>query len=240
MSMMALIAAGTLGAADPKIQDVTSRNLQDVSFTARVGSANQRELAKINEDFANSYRFKASNVWIKEPLKLRMESKVEDTSIFFIVNGTTRLVRIPKARINQKEDLSKSPGKRQTPLDFGLLPPSLFRDFFQGKFVRTETRGDFAGCHVFDLTYVPSLKDGTRHRVWVDPKTRFTAKSEWYSQFGGTLMATFVYDQAKEFNGVWIPTRATVRNADDKVGGTTSYSAVKVNQGLADSLFKVD
>jgi outer membrane lipoprotein-sorting protein len=240
MSMVATIVVGTMLAAEPRILDVTARNLQDVAFTARVGSANQRELAKINTDFANSYRFKSSNVWIKEPLKLRMESKVEDTSIFFIVNGTTRLVKIPKARINQREDLSRAPGKRQTPLDFGLLTPSLFGDFFQGKFVRTETRGEFAGCHVFDLTYVPALKDGTRHRVWIDPKTRFTAKREWYSQFGGALMATFVYDQAREFNGVWIPTRVTVKNAEDKVGGATNYVSVRVNQGLPDSLFKVD
>jgi outer membrane lipoprotein-sorting protein len=240
MNMLALVATAGFLADEPKIQDVSARALKDVSFTARVGSANQRELAKINEDFASSYRFKSSNVWIKEPLMLRMESKVEDTQIFFIVNGTKRLVRIPRARINQKEDLSKAPGKRQTPLDFGLLVPSLFNGFFQGRFVRTESRGDFAGDHVFDLTYVPSLKDGTRQRVWVDPKMRFTTKREWYSQFGGTLMGTFVYDQPKEVGGVWVPTRVTVRNADDKVAGTTSYTGIKVNQGLSESLFKVD
>ena len=39
-------------------------------------------------DFSQSYRFKSSEVWIKEPFKLKMESKVQDMKITFIVNSS--------------------------------------------------------------------------------------------------------------------------------------------------------
>lgn len=225
--------------ADPTMSSYVQTGFKDAAFSAKVQSANQKELAKINQDFAKSYRFKSSNIWLKEPMKLRMESRVEDTDIFFIVNGGKKLVRVPRANINQRDDVSKSPGKRQTPLDFGLLTPSLFNNFFQAKFVRTETGGDFKGDAVFDLTYVPILDDSSRHRIWVDAKTKFTEKREWYSQ-QGYLMAVFTYDQAKQFGSVWIPTHMQVKNADGKVGGSTQYTSVKVNVGLEDSMFKVD
>lgn len=234
-----LLAVGAALAPEQSINSYVSNSFKDMAFTAKVGSANQKELAKINQDFAKSYRFKSSNVWLKEPMKLRMEARVEDTDIFFIVNGGKKLIKIPRAKIDTKDDVSKAPGKRQTPLDFGLLTPSLFNNFFQAKFVRTEGSGDYKGYGVFDLTYVPSLDDSSRHRVWVSSKSKFTAKREWYSQ-QGYLMATFIFDQPKEFGSVTIPTHMSVRNADGKTGGTSSYSNVRVNIGLDDSLFKID
>lgn len=236
---MSILFTVLASAADPTISSYVQNSFRDLSFTAKVQSAKQGELAKINQDFAKSYRFSSSNVWLKEPMKLRMESKVEDTDIFFIVNGGKKLVRVPRANINQRDDVSKAPGKRQTPLDFGLLTPSLFDGFLKATYVRTESRGDYSGYVVFDLTYIPKLDDSSRYRVWIDPAKKFTAKREWYSQ-AGFLMATFTYEQAKEYGGVWIPSKVTVKNADGKVGGSTGYANVKVNTGLADSLFKVD
>jgi len=236
---MSIIFLAMASAADPNISSYVQTAFRDLSFTAKVESSKQSELAKINQDFAKSYRFSSSKVWLKEPMKLRMEAKVEDTDIFFIVNGGKKLVRVPRANINQRDDVSKSPGKRQTPLDFGLLTPSLFDGFLKSAYVRTENRGDYSGDLVFDLTYIPKLDDSSRYRVWIDPVKKFTAKREWYSQ-AGFLMATFTYEQPKEYGGVWIPSRVTVKNAEGKLGGATGYVNIKVNSGLADSLFKVD
>lgn len=238
--MTALLALAAFAPADPAISSYVQAGLEDLSFTAKVLSAKQAELKKINQDFSVSYRFSSSKVWIKEPLMLRMESTVDDTQIFYIVNGSRRLVSVPRTGLRQREDLSRAPGKRQTPLDFGLLTPSLFRNFFDAKYVRTEQRGDLKGCLVFDLTYVPSMDDTSRHRVWVHPTLKFTPKREWYSQNGGYLVATFNYTDVKPVNGVNVPTKVTVSNADGKVAGSTGYQNVKANTGLAASLFKVD
>lgn len=236
---MSILTLVLLTGPEQSISSYVQGKFKDLAFTAKVQSSKQGELAKINQDFAKSYRFSSSKVWLKEPMKLRMESRVEDTDIFFIINGGKKLVRIPRANINQRDDVSKSPGKRQTPLDFGLLTPSLFSGFLKAAFVRTEARGDYSGHAVFDLTYITSLDDSSRYRVWVDPDKKFTAKREWYSQ-AGYLMATFTYEQPQEYSGVWIPTKVTVKNADGKFGGSTAYQGIKVNAGISDSLFKVD
>lgn len=232
--LVAAVAALTIGQAPSQnITAYAQASLKDATFTAKVDSANQRELAKINKDFAQSYRFRQMSVRMKEPFKLRLESTVDDTQIFFIINGGTKLIRVPRAGITDRQDVSLKPGMRQTALDFGLIPPSLFSNFFQAKFVRQERRDN---TMVFDLTYVPRLDDKSRYRVWVDPQRKYTVRREWYSQWGN-LMATFLYEEPKQVGGVWFPTKVTVRNAENKVGGVTRYSNLAANTGIDEALF---
>lgn len=237
--MLTAIAIAVVAAQAPKIDNFWQDDLKDASFNAKAVAANQGELRKINKDFAQSYRLmgNAGFVRLKEPFKVRIEGKESDTVIQFVINGTNRLVRVPRSNINVRTNLAMKPGQRQTILDFGLIAPSLFKDLFQAKFVRTDrTTGD----PVFDLTYFSNLDDTTRHRVWIDKERKFTVKREWYSQIDGRLMATFLYENPKQVGGVWMPTKVTVRNADNKVAGIMNYEGLKVNTGLDDSLFKVD
>lgn len=233
IAALALVAVSAPGQAAVKIDDLVQSGLHDATFTAQVVSANHAELAKINKDFAQSYRFKSMSVRLKEPYKLRLDSKLDDQDIRFIINGTTRHLIVPKAGIKQREDLSDEPGKRQTLLDFGLLSPSLFNGLLDGAFVRTDRA---TGAHVFDLTYEPAYRYAVRYRVWIDPAKRFTFKREWYGR-KGNLMAIFHYEEPRQFGSVWLPTRLSVRNAENKLAGVTEYKNLKVNSGLADSIF---
>lgn len=233
---LTLIAAAALSLQEPKIEDVLQKSLKSATFTAVVGSAKQTELQKINKDFAQSYRFKSMDVWMKEPFKIRMESKVDDTDMLMIFNGPVRKLSIPKARLSQKINLAEEPGKRQTAFDFGFIPASLFDGYFVAKFVRTE-RG--SGELIFDVTYAPGLKDKSRHRVWIDPDKKVLTKRQWYANWGGHLMATFEYSKPVQQGGVWVPTSITVINAEGKQAGTTNYTNVKLNPTLEDALFNV-
>ncbi len=220
----------------PAISDYWQADFRDAQFTWTVTSANFAELQKINKDFATSQRFKFAEVRMKEPFKLRLESTVEDTKITFVVNGTQKWVRIPRSNLTVKENVAKSPGKRQTILDFGLLAPSLFEGLFQAAYVRNDRA---LNTPVFDLTYVPALKDKTRQRIWVDPEKHFIIKREWYSQLDSRLQATFTYSEPVKVNGVWFPTKLVVRNADNKIAGQSSYSNPKINEGIAESFFTI-
>lgn len=233
MSLTILIVA-SIALRDPVIEDVLQTGLRTVSFSAEVGKARQSELRKINKDFAQSFRFKKLDVWLKEPFKVRLESMVGDTSIVMVINGPKKLYRIPKANLKQREDLSKDPGKRQTAFDFGLITPSLFDGFFQAEYVRKDRR---TGELVFDVTYVPSLKYKARHRIWVDPEKKLVTKRQWYANRGGHLMATFEYQDPVQSGGVWFPTKIYVRNADNVLAGTTTYKNIKINASIADKLF---
>ncbi|MBI3721813.1 MAG: hypothetical protein HY248_04595, partial [Fimbriimonas ginsengisoli] len=129
--MSPLAALLLLAAHDgPKIDDFVQPRLHDASFTARVEKGDQNELAKINKDFGQAYRFQFTNVKVKEPFKLRLETNVEDTEITYVINGARQMYWIPKARIHISKDFSSEPGRRQSALDFGLLTPSLFESLF--------------------------------------------------------------------------------------------------------------
>ena len=235
MTFTATVLAAAIGQS-VSISDVYQSGLKDATFTATVDKAVIKELKKINNDFASSYRVKSTSVQLKEPFKMRLESNVEGNSITFILNGSSRLFKVSPAGIKQRENLAKSPGKRQTLFDYGLLTPSLFSNFFVASFVRTE-RG--SGDAVFDVTYIKSLDDTTRHRIWVDVDKKFVTKREWYSQNGGHLMATFTYSNPKQYGSVWIPTKLSVSNADRAFAGSLNYSNIKVNTGLSESIFSV-
>ncbi|MCG9895538.1 MAG: outer membrane lipoprotein-sorting protein [Fimbriimonadaceae bacterium] len=238
MSLLTLIATAALSQSGPSIRTFVQDNLRDFSFQTRNISADQRELRKINRDFGQAYRFDTTRFTYKEPMMLRGEATVEDQSVVYIINGTTRRYRIPRAGLNSREDLSKDPGKRQTSLDFGILTPSLFNNFLTAKFVREDSR---TGAAVFDLTYVPALRDATRHRVWVDKEKGITIRREWYSRFdGGRLQATFFYEDPVRVSGVWIPQRMRVVNADGRQAGVTAYERITANTGVSDALFAVN
>lgn len=233
---LALIVATALVVQKPTLESVLLTEFKSASFEAVVGSAKQSELRKINKDFGQSYRFKRSNVWMKEPFKIRIETKVDDSPILFIVNGTKRKYSLPNNGLSTTLELANEPGQRQTALDFGLLPPSLFKDFFVGTYVRTDRR---TGEYVFDITHNPKTKYTARHRIWIDPEKKAVTKRQWYAHRGGHLQATFEYLDHVKVNGVWFPTKLTVKNADNKLAGTTTYKNVKINMTLSNDLFKI-
>jgi len=235
MTIAFLVAVAATGQT-PKIDDLLQTSLKSLSFTATVGNAKQIELQKINKDFAQSYRFKTMDVYMKEPFMIRMETKVDDSEILMIINGPVRKLSIPKARISTRLNLKDEPGKRQTAFDFGLTTPSLFDGYFKADFIRTERA---TGQHIFDVTYGPGLADKSRHRIWIDPAKKMVTKRQWYANWGGHLMATFDYSDPVQQGGVWLATTISVTNAEGKLAGTTTYKNMKVNPTLADSLFDV-
>lgn len=233
MTTIFALAALAPAVQSPKIDAYIQPNFRDASFTAKVVKKNQDELKKINDDFGQGYRFNSTIVRMKEPFKLRLDANVEDTTVTYVVNGTRRLIKVPRLRVNTKQDLSEDPGQRQTFMDFGVLTPSLFNGLFDAKFVRVDRA---TGDIVYDLTYEPRFKDKTRYRVWIDSDKKYVTKREWYHR-KGRMVATFVYDAPVSDNGVTMPSRLTVKNGDDVVAGVTRYEGVKLNTGLSEDLF---
>lgn len=214
-------------------KDIVQPAFKDAKFVAKVISGNQKELKKVNDDFAQSYRFTTTTAYLKEPFMLRMEAEVEDTKLMYIVNGGRKYYKIG-SKIGIPLDVSKAPGKRQTVFDFGILTPALFQNFMEAKFIRTERNTNEL---VFDITYIKSLDDSSRYRIWVDPAKKVVNKRVWFNQEGRQL-ATFDYDLPKNEGGVWFPTKCTVRNNDSKVAGVTEYQKVTINKGVDQNLFK--
>jgi hypothetical protein len=215
------------------IDDYVQTRLQVLRATIRQQTANQRELEKINKDFANSYRIKQMTARYKEPTKMRLESKVGVVNVVYIINGNRK--HVSAGPIKNTDDISNAPGKRQTLMDFGILT-SGFMKLVHARFLRYDMVGGVRSP-VFELTWANS-DDTSKHHVWMDGKTRTIVKRQWYNQ-QGKLMATFYYKNPVEAApGVWVPTRVEVYNAEGKLGGVTTYVDLYVNEDLPDSLFQ--
>jgi outer membrane lipoprotein-sorting protein len=227
------LAAVCATEAPPSLNDIVQRSFEDASFRARLVRSDQRALQRINRDFALPYQFQFTDVRIKEPFMLRVEARVEDTSLVFVLNGANRLYRIPGLG-SRREDVSDSPGKRQTVMDFGVLSPALFEDLFKATFVSTDRA---SGTHVFDITY--QRDDTSRHRVWIDKEKRVLTKREWFNQ-DNELMASIVYEEPKMDAGIWFPTKVSVLNADGRVAAVTEYQNLKLNRGIMDDVFRTE
>ncbi|MCH8274377.1 MAG: outer membrane lipoprotein-sorting protein [Armatimonadetes bacterium] len=231
--MLALAAVTLATAALPTFDDAVQTGLKDIAFSVKVVSAKRAELRKINRDFAISYEAKEVKVQWKEPMKLRLTSKVNGQALTYLVVGSKKTYHIPRLRLKKTEDISKSPGKRQTLLDFGMISPSMSKSFLKGSYVRTDREGRL----IFDVNY-QYAGDTSRHRVWIDAGKRYVVKRMWFNR-KGQLMATFDYTEPVEANGLWIPTKLTVRNAEGKVAGVSRFESIKVNGGIPDSVFKL-
>jgi len=226
-------SAGFATAQSQDINDYVQTRLLDLRATVRQQTANQRELAKINKDFANSYRIKQMTARYKEPSKMRLESKLGVVNVLYIINGNYK--HVSAGPIKHTDDISNAPGKRQSLMDFGILTPS-FMKLVNAKFLRYDQEGGVR-YPVFELTWANS-DDTSKHIVWMDGKTRTVVKRQWYNQ-QGKLMATFYYKNPLEAApGIWVPTRVEVYNAEGKLGGVTTYVNLHVNEGLPDSLFQ--
>lgn len=217
----------------PSIDSYT-QPIKDISFTMDTKSGNQAELRKISKDFGEAYRFDHMTFKIKDSFQIRGETKVEDTSILMIMSDGIRVFRAPRQNLNIKKDVKNHPGQRQTIFEFGLVTPQLFDGFMVSKFVRND-RG--TGDVVFDMNFNPKFGDTTRYRVWIDPARKFTTKKEWYGQ-DGNLKATFYFTNPEKVGSFYVPTLATVKNAEGNTAGALNYSHFAINIGLADSLFK--
>ena len=221
------------------LADLTTR-VTDLQATMRIVKYDTKELEKIGGDFARSYQLhdilRAITLEYKQPDKLRLSGKSLIGKASIIMNGSLRCSRLP-LQPKKIEDLSASPVKRQSILEYGgLLTPETLT-FMQGKFVREESLED-QPASVFDLTYKGSLS-GSHFRVWLDQKTHVTLKREWYSS-AGKLKATFYYQNPKEVaSGLWLPTQMEVKNPEGISAAITTLDDIKVNQGLSDDLFAI-
>lgn len=219
-------------------RDITEyiTKLSDLQARMRITQMDAKELEKIGKDFSMTYQIRNVTLQYKQPDKLRLSGKIHLLGeAQLIVNGTTRFYSVP--RLPKKiEDLERSPAKRLSLLEYGgLLSPETLR-FMQGRFLREESV-DGEKRLVFDMTYQGGA--ASHYRLWIDPETRIVCKREWLDG-DDQLKATFLYSEPREVGeGVWLPTRIEVRNAEGATAATSTLESVKVNQGLSDDLFAI-
>jgi len=224
----------------PNIQSYVVKNLQDFEAYIHLVRYNAEAARRINKDFGLIYEWmqKARGdllVRYKEPDKFRLDGRFGASKGVFIVNETTQIVRL-SIGFKDVRDLGKSPGKRKTLLDMGLISPDYL----------SYTEADFQGvrpfkgtpCAVFRISYRDKSLDTSFRLVWIDPRTRVTLKREEYSQ-EGKLLSIWYYKNIREVaSGLYMPTEIEVDDDQGTLAGETAYRDIRVNIPMPDSLFE--
>ena len=238
--LAALAAAGPLatraGADEEselraKIRAATG-DFKDFKMDTRIAYSNQKELAVIGKDYGKSYQFKTSQIIFKAPDKVKVTSTAGLVNVSYIITGNTK--RIRAGLLKKTEDISNEPHKKQTPLDVGVVTEAIWKQF---RVDNVKMEGTAANP-TYVLTLSLSNSPQKKQYIWVDGKDLRLLKREKH-EADGSLKSRYVYSEHKEYKGVvWVPGEQRVYNKNGKLAGTTAYSNIKVNTGVADGVFQ--
>ena len=217
--------------AAPSIQSLTSTNIKTLQASSEIVTENQDVLKTISGDIALAYRLHQGSLTYAQPGKLRIEATIPHLATgYYIINGNRKLTVAPF--VHQVQDTTGAPGKRQSLLDFGLVPPELLADY-NATFLRHE-----AGLLCFQLQ--PKQRGETeKDLVWIDPKTHITTQRYNYDRDGKLTKILRYVNPVQVAPGIWVPTRVELYNTQSKLAGATVYQNIRVNQPVSDSLFKI-
>lgn len=233
LALLALLAiAAPRAFAAPGIGSVVNTKVKDYRATATLSDADLDALRKIGKDYADSYRFKTMQAYLKEPGKIRFEMKALMLTFTYVINGNTKYTSVPTLHIQNTKDITTAPQTRQTSLELGFITKSSLADF-NSKFVRMDGKRQ-----VFELRFKRKDQAGKKIVLWVDPEKKILTRRDLYNS-DGKLKARFDYSSPRQVaTGIWMPTRITVHNAAGQFGGATTYAGIRVNTGIPDKLFQ--
>jgi len=230
--LIAFVACGYAQAdVKSRIAHATS-GFKDACLKCKVVYANRSELKKVSRDFATSYEFKNTTVYYKAPDKMKIEGKLGWFKAAVVINGNLKGIHIP-VRGWQMDDIKDAPHKRQTDLDLGIISDSLWHNYVV---LSTDEERCPDGSQ-YKITFVWSNSRDKKQVAWVDAERLCLLKLKRFES-DGSLIATYLYSDHKQVNGIWVPTRVDVYNREGKLAGATECYDVKINCGLPDSVFK--
>ncbi len=229
--LLLLPALRAPAAPSPDINKYTSTNVKTLQLSSDIVTENQGELKKISGDIALAYRLHRGSMQYEQPGKLRINASVP---IFgaghYTINGNKKATVAPF--YHRVQDVTGAPGKKQTLLDFGLVPPELLSEY----------DATYLGVQngLVEYQLLPKIKtEPLKNIVWIDPKTKITVQRYNYDR-DGKLSKWFLYkNPAQIAPGVYIPTRVELYNPQNKLAGATVYQNIKVNQPLSEDTFKI-
>lgn len=239
-SMLALMVisanayAGPVSEQDLKAKiEMASKGFEDISATVVVREKNKEALTKVHEGSAVLYDFQSAQLQIKTPDRIRIESKLGMVKVEYIVADGKKIFRAPKIKMNKTSDYSNMPAKLQRLLDFGIVTPQLW----VGRHVEIveDAEANSNGEIKLKLTW---LTGDAINYAWID------AANFWLKRFEkrdgqDNLISSVVYSNPQNVgNVIWLPTKVELYTADGQKAGATEMVDIKVNTGLADSIFK--
>jgi outer membrane murein-binding lipoprotein Lpp len=235
MKLLAIAGAALLisGAMAGEPISKYASTVADIHVKTSVLSRNMDALRQISNEFAQSYRFAASEVFYKEPNKLKLVSRAGLIDVTYKINGNTKTVKA--GLIHKTIDITHSPGQRQGAMSVGLLTPSWLS--LVNSVAKGNAKVNGQTTVKFEAHYIEEPR-GTYYTFFIDPVRKYIVRQEQYHG-DGKLKMTIHFSDPVKINGVWVPTKTVVVNAQGQQGAETRISIVSVNSGLSDKQFEL-
>ena len=222
------------------LNDYIVPKLDDFDTTMVATFHDDNAARKINRDIGMMYQLKGNvRVRYKEENKFRADGQLGAGKGSLVINDTKQVFSLGGLG-KVKSELGKTPGKRKSLLDMGLISEA-YLTYAQGEFIG-ERPFEGTQCAVFKITYKDRSQDSSHRIVWIDPRTKITLKREEYAQdiSGGKLRSIWLYRDPKEVSpGIWFPSRIELFNNENEKAGVTTYTNTHVNVGLSDDVFRL-
>jgi uncharacterized protein with GYD domain len=236
ITLLLILASLPLYAAQavPDIHQYTSTAIKTLRLDSVVTYENRDQLNNIGGDFANFYQVqkgaRSLSVIYEQPGKLRYDANVIGAHITYIINGNSRATEVPFLHVHKVENITGAPGKKNTLLDSGVVPPEQLEDY-NATFLHRQN-----GLLCFQL--LGKLKsEPFKDLVWIDPKTHITLQRYHYDR-NGKLTAWYLYkNPILVAPGIYFPTRVEVYSPENKLAGVTVYNNIRVNAPVDPATF---
>lgn len=237
--MATIFLNASSGASALTVDELKSRitlgtaGVKDVSFVLTVTEKNIEVMEKVDANYARTYELKTAKIYIKEPNKLRTEGKLGMVKFEYIINGGHKIVRAPLLKIRKESDYTGNPGKLNDAMDFGIILPSLW------SMRRIEILDDPAASARGETKIRLRWGDVAMSIVlWLDSKELYLKRME-KRDGDDKLKIVVAYSNHRKVDGLaWIPTRVEMFAPNGDKVGASELTDIKINSGLADSLFK--
>ncbi|MBR4748243.1 MAG: outer membrane lipoprotein-sorting protein [Abditibacteriota bacterium] len=202
----------------------------DVSLSVKV-TGDKTVIDDLGDRYEEVLNMKNSTIKYKKHNKIRVQGKLQGINVMVIQNGYMR--KMSGGIYNVKGDKKNDPGQRQNSLDLGILSSSIWADN------KVTVVSESGGVVKLKVDPIYGGNDKRHDNIWVDADTLKLVKRERYNG-AGELRNLFEYKEYRELTpGYFMATKYMGYNGKKKYLGTTTYSNIKVNQKLADSLFKI-
>ncbi len=213
--------------------EAATSGFKDMSATVIVREKNKDVLTSVDEGYARLYDFQSAQIQLKAPDKIRIESKLGMVKVEYIISDGKKIFRAPKIKMNKVDDYSNTPAKLQKPLDFGLVTPQLW----EGRRVEIIDDAEAKANNEIKLKLMWLTGDMINY-AWID------AEHYWLKRFEkrdakDNLISRVEYSNPKNLgNVIWLPTKVELYAPDGEKAGATEFTDIKINSGLADTVFK--
>jgi hypothetical protein len=209
----------------PSIYDFSlTPKISHLWATARPTFADQKELAKINNDYGDAYRIKEGSYKFTAPDRLEYSAAAGPLRGTLISTNKTNTIHaeLGIAKKDIVTDISKDITKRNTLFAIGLLPLN-YLETVRAQYENSEViRG--AKCDVFMMRY---MSDGPTHnrrwRVWIDAEKHYVVQKQIWDGSNAKRELIVYLNPKKVAADLWVPTKAECYNPEGHLAGVVEY-----------------